>query len=73
MLIALGLCGLMYCGNGGDVNKDGEITDSTGVQIIDTGNASQHVDPSIAYPQPPITGSNQDSSRVRDTPNRPGY
>ena len=71
LLIVLGLCGLIYCGNGGDKNNSGgQGYDST---TTDSTNAAHHVDPSNAYPQPPVTGSNQDSSHVKDTVNRPGY
>lgn len=72
MLIVLGLCGLVYCGSGGETKTEG-TPDSTGVIDQDSMNAAHHVDPANAYPQPPVTGSNQDSSRVKDTPNRPGY
>jgi hypothetical protein len=75
MLIALGLCGLMYCGEG-DASKNAQGYDSTTThdqQNYDSMNAAHQRDPSTAYPQPPVTGSNQDSSRVKDTANRPGY
>ena len=78
MLIVLGLCGCMFCGNGGENKTDSQAYDSTS-NNTDSMNAAHHVDPSNAYPQPPVTGSNQDSSRtkdssrLRDTPNRPGY
>ncbi|WP_207511348.1 hypothetical protein [Longitalea luteola] len=87
MLIAVGLCGLMYCADDGaskddGVSKDAQGYDSTTAhdqQSSDSASAVHHVDPANAYPQPPVTGSNQDSSRTkdsgkrRDTPNRPGY
>ena len=70
LLIVLGLCGLMFCGDGG--NKDGTgSTDSPATN--DSANAVHHVDPANAYPQPPVTGSDQDSSRSKDSVNRPGY
>lgn len=77
LLIALAICGFTYCGNGGE-NKGTTGNDST-IDTSDSMNAVNHVDPANAYPQPPVTGSNQDSSRtkdsskVKDTPNRPGY
>jgi hypothetical protein len=73
LLIVFGLCGFMFCGNGGDKNNsDTQGYDSTSTNQ-DSINAAHHVDPSNAYPQPPVTGSNQDSSRVKDSANRPGY
>jgi hypothetical protein len=80
MLIALGLCGLMYCADDG-ATKDGVSKDAQGYNDSATNNnddsdslnAAHNRDPSTAYPQPPVTGSNQDSSRLKDTPNRPGY
>lgn len=81
MLIVLGMCGLMYCANDGaskegGISKDAQGYDSTTTHDqgnSDSASAVHHVDPANAYPQPPITGSNQDSSRVKDTANRPGY
>ena len=70
LLIVLGLCGLIFCGEGRDKNNPGH--DSTGTNT-DSTNAAHHVDPANAYPQPPVTGSDQDSSHVKDTANRPGY
>jgi hypothetical protein len=77
LLIGLVICGCTYCGNGGE-NKNAAGNDST-MNNTDSMNAVNHVDPANAYPQPPVTGSNQDSSRtkdsvkLKDTPNRPGY
>lgn len=77
LLAGLAIIGCMYCGNGGEKNGV-EGNDST-MNNTDSMNAANHVDPANAYPQPPVTGSNQDSSRikdsgsVKDTPNRPGY
>jgi hypothetical protein len=73
VLIALGLCGLVYCGGGSENTSEGNKADSVGVVNEDSQNAVHHVDPANAYPQPPVTGSNQDSSRLKDTANRPGY
>jgi len=73
LLIVLGLCGLMFCGEGGDKKNTGaQGLDSTGTNT-DSTNAVHHVDPANAYPQPPVTGSDQDSSKLKDTTNRPGY
>jgi hypothetical protein len=77
LLIGVAICGCLSCGNGGE-NKGAAGGDST-VNTNDSMNAVDHVDPANAYPQPPVTGSNQDSSRtkdsvkIKDTPNRPGY
>jgi hypothetical protein len=71
--IVLGVCAFMSCGNEGDRNNSGaQGYDSTATNQ-DSTNAAHHVDPSNAYPQPPVTGSNQDSSRTKDSANRPGY
>jgi hypothetical protein len=75
MLIVLGLCGLTYCGDG-DASKNAQGYDSTTMHDqhnTDSINAAHQRDPSTAYPQPPVTGSSQDSSRVKDTINRPGH
>jgi len=67
LLIVLGMCGLMFCGgngNGKENNTGAQGYDST---ISDSANAASHVDPSTAYPQPPVTGSSVDSSRTKDT------
>jgi hypothetical protein len=77
LLIGIVICGCMYCGNGNSENN-AQGTDST-ANNADSMNAAHHVDPANAYPQPPVTGSNQDSSRtkdsghVKDTQNRPAY
>jgi len=77
LLIGIAICGCTYCGNGNETN-DGQRIDSVGTSD-DSVNAAHHVDPANAYPQPPVTGSNQDSSRtkdsgkIKDTQNRPGY
>jgi hypothetical protein len=77
ILIAVALCGFMYCANDGASKNDGVSKDAQGYDSTTTNedsiNAAHHVDPSNAYPQPPVTGSNQDSSRIKDTVNRPGY
>jgi hypothetical protein len=72
LLIGLGLCGLVYCGDGGDRNNSGaQGYDSTTAH--DSTSSVHHVDPANAYPQPPVTGSNQDSSRTKDSANKPKY
>jgi hypothetical protein len=73
LLIVLGLCGLVYCGGGSENTSEGKNADSTGVVNEDSMNAAHQVDPSTAYPQPPVTGSNQDSTHTKDTANRPKY
>lgn len=79
MLLLLAICGFMYCGGGNSGEPgydDAQGYDSTAIDDpgnTDSLNAAHHRDPSIAFPRPPVTGSNQDSSRVKDTPNRPGY
>jgi hypothetical protein len=67
LLIVLGLCGFMSCGgndNGKETGNGAQGYDST---TTDSANAATHVDPSTAYPQPPVTGSSTDSSRTKDT------
>ena len=78
LLIGLVICGFVYCGNGnGGKNDSGQPYDST--NNSDSMSAAHDRDPATAYPQPPVTGSNQDSSRtkdsakVKDSQNRPGY
>jgi hypothetical protein len=77
LLAGLVICGFVYCGNGGE-NKGAQEYDSTN-NNSDSMSAAHDRDPATAYPQPPVTGSNQDSSRtkdsgkVKDTQNRPGY
>ena len=73
LLIVLGLCGFMFCGNEGDKNNTGAQANDSTTTSTDSTNAAHHVDPANAYPQPPVTGSNQDSSRTKDTANRKGY
>jgi hypothetical protein len=72
LLIVLGLCGFMFCGNEGNKNTGANGNDSTGTST-DSINAAHHVDPSNAYPQPPVTGTDQDSTRSKDSMNRPGH
>ncbi len=78
LLIGIAICGFTYCGNG--TSGDGsQQFDSTANRSDDSMNAAHHVDPANAYPQPPVTGSNQDSSRTKDssqakdTQNRAGH
>ncbi|MCS3798340.1 hypothetical protein [Niastella sp. OAS944] len=75
MLIALGLCGLMYCGDGG-TSKNAQGYDSStneNQQNYDSMSSAHQRDPSTAYPQPPVTGSNEDSTHTKDTINRPKH
>jgi hypothetical protein len=65
LLLGLALCAFTYCGNGKN-NSGSQGYDSTGTNN-DSMNAAHHVDPANAYPQPPVTGSNQDSSRTKDS------
>jgi len=75
MLVILGLCGLIYCGDGGESkNAQGYDSSTTENQAnSDSMSAAHQRDPSTAYPQPPVTGSNQDSTHTKDTANRPKY
>jgi hypothetical protein len=66
LLIGMAICGFAYCGDGTTGNGATEF-DSTN-NGNDSANAAHHVDPANAYPQPPVTGSNQDSSRTKDSP-----
>ena len=65
LLVVLGLCGLVFCGENAGSGNATKTADST--QTIDSMNAAHHVDPSTAYPQPPVMGSNVDSSRSKDS------
>ncbi|THU41808.1 hypothetical protein FAM09_06820 [Niastella caeni] len=70
LLIVLGMCGLMFCGNDGDKSNSGaQGYDSTTIDT-DSINAAHHHDPANAYPQPPVMGTNVDSSRTKDSGNR---
>jgi hypothetical protein len=81
MLIVLGICGFMYCGSGENKSDTQGYDTSTETNQMNSDSASSvhHVDPANAYPQPQMPGSDQDSSRtkdsgkIKDTPNRPGY
>jgi hypothetical protein len=78
LLIGLALCSFTFCGDHGHKNTGSMGYDST-TNNSDSMSAAHNRDPSTAYPQPPVTGSNQDSSRtkdsshLKDTQNRPGY
>jgi hypothetical protein len=71
MLIVLGLCGFMFCG-GNNNNQPGNNLESGGATGAPTD--SNHVgdlkDPATAYPQPPVTGTNVDSSHIKDSTKR---
>jgi hypothetical protein len=66
MLIILTLTGLVYCGNGNTNAENGSTTDSTAMKS-DSAMSAHNRDPSTAYPEPPVTGSNVDSSRTKDS------
>jgi hypothetical protein len=71
MLTALLLCGFMFCGSN---NQD---QPGSGVPLPDSlsndsMNAAHHNDPSVAYPQPPVTGTTVDSSRSKDSGKKSG-
>ena len=65
MLLILLLTGLVYCGSGNNTDNANAV-DSSSVKNDSTMSAHDK-DPSTAYPQPPVTGSNQDSSRTKDS------
>lgn len=65
MLIALLLCGCMFCGNNHE-NPEGAVPPPDSL-ANDSMNAAHHSDPSTAYPQPPVTGTTIDSSRSKDS------
>jgi hypothetical protein len=70
MLIVLGICGFMFCGennnNGSDDTKSGNATGAK----TDSSHAGELRDPSTAYPQPPVTGTTVDSSHAKDSVKR---
>ena len=73
MLIVLGLCGFVFCG-GNNNNGSGDDTKSGGSTGTGATTDSTHTgdlrDPATAYPQPPVTGTTVDSSRVKDSTKR---
>lgn len=68
MLLMLALTGMMYCGSGNST-EDANGADSTTMNS-DSAMDAHNRDPSTAYPQPPVTGNNQDSSRTKDSANK---
>lgn len=66
MLIILALTGLVYCGTGKTDTENGNAPDSTTMDS-DSAMSAHNRDPSTAFPEPPVTGSNQDSSRTKDS------
>jgi hypothetical protein len=68
MLLILALTTLVYCGNGNNENEHSNGT--TGATNSDSAMSAHNRDPSTAYPAPPVTGSNQDSSYVKDSANK---
>jgi hypothetical protein len=68
MLLILVLMGMMYCGSGNNT-EDANTADSSSMKS-DSAMSAHNRDPSTAYPEPPVTGSNQDSSRTKDSANK---
>ena len=68
MLLILALTGMMYCGSGSNT-EDVNTADSSSMKS-DSAMSAHNRDPSTAYPEPPVTGSNQDSSRTKDSANK---
>ncbi len=68
MLFILALMGMMYCGSGNNT-EDANAADSSAVKS-DSAMSAHNRDPSTAFPEPPVTGSNQDSSRTKDSANK---
>ena len=68
MLLILVLTGMMYCGENNDNanTTNGNEPDSTNLKS-DSAMSAHNRDPSTAYPEPPVTGNNQDSSRSKDS------
>ena len=66
-LVVIGLNFLMYCG-GSNTGKDKEVyaPDSTDLTHEDTMSANLR-DPASAFPLPPVTGTQIDSSAVKDS------
>lgn len=67
MLIALLLCGFMFCDSNNNREQSGSGVPSPDSLANDSINAAHHSDPSVAYPQPPVTGTTVDSSRSKDS------
>lgn len=68
MLLILALTGLMYCNSDSNSAEDGNALDSATVKS-DSAMSAHNRDPSTAYPEPPVTGTRQDSSRTKDSSN----
>jgi hypothetical protein len=66
ILIMIFFSAFMYCGGNGSSNGDTNNSDSTSGTRIDSVNATLH-DPASAFPQPPVTGNQTDSSRTLDS------
>ena len=66
MLIILAFTGLVYCGSGNNGTENGNAPDSTPMNT-DSAMDAHNRDPSTAYPAPPVSGSNVDSSRTKDS------
>lgn len=65
LLILVLTMGMMYCGSDGSADEV-KTADSTTLNA-DSAMDAHNRDPSTAYPQPPVSGTNQDSSRTRDS------
>jgi hypothetical protein len=61
VLLLLGI--FSGCGNEGK----GDVKSADSTKTNDSVNAAHHVDPATAFPQPPVTGTTQDSSRTKDS------
>lgn len=70
MLLILALTGMIYCGNDNSNTANGNEPDSTNLQS-DSAMSAHNRDPSTAYPEPPVSGTNQDSSRTKDSAQKP--
>lgn len=68
MLIILALTGMMFCGSDNNNTENGNAADSSSIKS-DSAMSAHNRDPSTAYPEPPVTGTNQDSSRTKDSSN----
>ena len=69
LLILVLTMGMMYCGSDGSGNENTDTADSTTLNT-DSAMDAHNRDPSTAYPQPPVSGTNQDSSRTKDSANK---
>jgi|GEM_PF-2012334 hypothetical protein len=54
-------------GNSSDTRNTRGIGDTTTTSASDSTMSAHHRDPSTAFPQPPVSGSQVDSSHVKDS------